>query len=276
MFAHDGLIFEDDLAWIPWPVERKPLVCRFDGLRLFTFGPPGAGRTLIEMLVLMGLGSSQMSGQSKPVVDRIDSGRSVKVFVSASCPYCPQQAINAVKAAIQKPKTVSVEIVDIGFNRDLAEKYSALSVPQTYANEILIGQGAQPEELFAASLKSLEEQRVFIPASNAELVETDLVIVGGGPAGLTAGIYAARSGLNTVLIEKDTLGGQIATTPVVDNYPGLAHVGGKNLVEIMVAHALEYITIFPKEAVLETGLGDPIEITTSLRKFTARAVLLAT
>jgi gamma-glutamyltranspeptidase/glutathione hydrolase len=50
MFANDGLIFEDDLAWIPWPVERKPLAGRFDGLRLFTFGPPGAGRTLVEML----------------------------------------------------------------------------------------------------------------------------------------------------------------------------------------------------------------------------------
>lgn len=262
-----------------WGVDRAPvLVFAPDRYNIKYLGLPlgEEGRTLIETLILVGLGASRLNDQAKDTLDRIDSERQVKVFVTGSCPYCPQQAVNAVKAAIHRPPLVSVEIVDTDFNRDLGEKYSAFSVPQTFANEILIGKGAQPEELFAASLESLEEQRVFIPSSKAELVEADLVIIGGGPAGLTAGIYAARSGLDTVLVEKDTLGGQIATTPVVDNYPGLAHVGGKNLVEIMVAHALEYITVFPKESVIEIKPGDPVEITTSLRTFKARAVLLAT
>ncbi|MDH3347986.1 MAG: gamma-glutamyltransferase family protein [Desulfobulbaceae bacterium] len=50
MIANDGLIRDDDLAQIPWPIERKPLSCRFSGKRVFTIGEPGAGRTLIEML----------------------------------------------------------------------------------------------------------------------------------------------------------------------------------------------------------------------------------
>jgi gamma-glutamyltranspeptidase/glutathione hydrolase len=50
MVKNDGLIRNDDLAMIPWPIERKPVACHFDGLRIFTFPPPGAGRTLIEML----------------------------------------------------------------------------------------------------------------------------------------------------------------------------------------------------------------------------------
>ena len=50
MTAHDGLIGRDDLAQIPWPIERRPLTARYEGLRVFTFPPPGAGRTLVQML----------------------------------------------------------------------------------------------------------------------------------------------------------------------------------------------------------------------------------
>jgi gamma-glutamyltranspeptidase/glutathione hydrolase len=50
MEQNDGFIRDDDLAQIPWPIERKPLSCRFDGKRVHTFGEPGAGRTLVEML----------------------------------------------------------------------------------------------------------------------------------------------------------------------------------------------------------------------------------
>lgn len=50
MVANEGFIRDDDLAQIPWPIERKPLACRFDGLRVHTFGEPGAGRTLVEIL----------------------------------------------------------------------------------------------------------------------------------------------------------------------------------------------------------------------------------
>lgn len=53
MVANDGLIRDDDLAQIPWPVERQPLSTHFGSHRAFTFGPPGAGRTLIEALNLL-------------------------------------------------------------------------------------------------------------------------------------------------------------------------------------------------------------------------------
>ena len=50
MKANDGLITPEDLAQIPWPIERKPVSCHFDGHRVVTFPPPGAGRTLVELL----------------------------------------------------------------------------------------------------------------------------------------------------------------------------------------------------------------------------------
>ncbi len=233
-------------------------------------------RTLLETLILVGLGKSQLSDQSLKVIKKIDTPRHVKVFVSPTCPYCPQQAVNAVKAAVEAPEYVSLEIIDIQSEPEIANQYAAQSVPQAFANDVLIGQGAQPEEVFLSSLQKLEAQTIFIPESDAEIVETDLVIIGGGPAGLTAGIYAVRSGLRTAIIEREALGGQVATTPIVENYPGFTSVGGKTLVDIMVSHALQYVQIFQGEAVVDVKVGKPIAVTTNRRKFTTKSVLLAT
>ncbi len=233
-------------------------------------------RTLLETLILVGLGKSQLSDQSLKVIKKIDTPRHVKVFVSPTCPYCPQQAVNAVKAAVEAPEYVSLEIIDIQSEPEIANQYAAQSVPQAFANDVLIGQGAQPEEVFLLSLQKLEAQTIFIPESDAEIVETDLVIIGGGPAGLTAGIYAVRSGLRTAIIEREALGGQVATTPIVENYPGFTSVGGKTLVDIMVSHALQYVQIFQGEAVVDVKVGKPIAVTTNRRKFTTKSVLLAT
>ncbi|MBE9533918.1 MAG: thioredoxin family protein, partial [Proteobacteria bacterium] len=189
--------FDHELAQ-KWQVDVSPTIL-FDpehySIR-FLGAPMGEeGRTLLEAVVLIGLRSSNLSEQSLKMIEKINSPRMVRVFSSPTCPYCPQQAVSALKAAIAKPELISLEIVDIQANPNLADLYSAHSVPQTFANDTLIAQGAQPEELFILSLQKMEAQTVFIPDIDTELVENDLVIVGGGPAGLTAGIYAVRSGL---------------------------------------------------------------------------------
>jgi len=260
-------------------VTRAPtLVLDPDRYKVRWLGAPigEEARTFVEGVLMMGNRSSELSRESLKVLKKISSPREVKVFVSPSCPYCPQQAVNALKAAVERPDLISLEIIDIQANPDLADQYSAQSVPQTYANEVLIAQGAQAEELFMLSLDKMEQQTLFIPDSDAQEVEADLVIIGGGPAGLTAGIYAARSGLRSVIIEKGALGGQVATTPVVENYPGLTQVGGKALVDLMANHALQYANIFQGEEVMDIRPGDPITVLTSRRRFLTKAVLLAT
>jgi thioredoxin reductase (NADPH) len=61
----------------------------------------------------------------------------------------------------------------------------------------------------------------------------DLIIVGAGPAGLTAGIYAGRAGLKTLLLEEKMAGGQVVNTPLIENYPGFESVAGFELVGLM-------------------------------------------
>ncbi len=260
-------------------VQQSPtLVFDPDRYNIRWLGAPigEEGRIFLEALILIGSQKSNLNEQSLHVIKKIKQPRDIKVFVSATCPYCPQQALNTLKAAVEKPDLISLEIIDIQANSELATHYSAQSVPQTYANDVLIAQGAQPEELFILSLEKMEQQTVFIPESDVQEVETDLVIIGGGPAGLSAGIYAARSGLKSVVVEKGVLGGQVATTPVVENYPGMKQIGGKTLVDMMVTHALEYVQIFPGEEVVGVEPGEPIIVQTSRRRFNTKVVLMAT
>ncbi len=264
---------------VKWEIEHSPtLLIAPERYNIRWIGAPLGEevRTFLEIMLMAGSGNSNLSDQSRRVLEKIDSPRQIKVFVSPTCPYCPQEAVNAARAVIEKPGLFSLEIIDIQCKPEIASRYSAESVPQAFANDVLIGLGAQPEEVFAISLGKLEPQTIFIPDSDAELVEADLLIAGGGPAGLTAGIYAVRSGLSTVIIERNALGGQVATTPVVENYPGFKQIPGKTLVDIMVSHAIQYVQIFQGEEVLDVVIGKPFEVITSRRRFRVKSILLAT
>jgi len=70
-----------------------------------------------------------------------------------------------------------------------------------------------------------------------KIMTYDVLIVGGGPAGLTAGIYAARAGLKTLLVEKGLVGGQIAFTDNIENYPGFESINGMELAKKMFEQA---------------------------------------
>ena len=84
----------------------------------------------------------------------------------------------------------------------------------------------------------------------------DVIIIGGGPAGLSAAIYALRASLRTVLIEKAAPGGQITLSDEVENYPGFKSINGYDLAEKFLSHAKSYnLEILSQEAViLEPGL----------------------
>src|SRR3990172_13106164 len=71
-----------------------------------------------------------------------------------------------------------------------------------------------------------------------EMKETyEVIIVGGGPAGLAAGLYCQRAALKTVLFEKGLIGGQIAISKEVENYPGMHGITGFDLAENLLRHA---------------------------------------
>lgn len=107
----------------------------------------------------------------------------------------------------------------------------------------------------------------------------DVIIVGGGPAGLTAGIYCARKGLRTLILERQMAGGRVNEAPFVENYPGFPEgIRGSDLAAKMVEQARRMgVQIHEMEEVVDMKLeGDPKEIITRSGKYTATAVILAT
>lgn len=88
--------------------------------------------------------------------------------------------------------------------------------------------------------------------------EYDIIIIGGGPAGLTAGLYASRARLNTLLIERALIGGQIVTTDKVENYPGFEEgISGPELVKRMELQAKRFgLEIISGRVVLAEDKGD--------------------
>lgn len=109
-------------------------------------------------------------------------------------------------------------------------------------------------------------------------MEKDIIIVGGGPAGLTAGIYAARAGMNIVLIEKLFSGGQIATTDSLENYPGFAQsISGVDFSLAIDEQARKFGVEIVNEEVIDYHLTGPIKkITTTGSVYTAYTVILCT
>jgi thioredoxin reductase (NADPH) len=109
--------------------------------------------------------------------------------------------------------------------------------------------------------------------------EKDLIVIGAGPAGLTAGMYAARAGMDTLVIEKVVPGGQMATAHNIKNYPGFPEgIGGMELAELMKVHAENLGTEIKNldEVKRVERDGDAFIITTSQGQYKAKAVIIAT
>lgn len=271
-------------------VERSPtLLIAPDTYRIRYTGTPlgEEARTFIEAILLVSAGRSGLSAVSRDLLSGLEEERRVRVFVNPECPYCPGQAAHAIKAAIERPDLVSAEIVETNENVDLAREYKASALPHTDINGQLTQRGLYPEERFTAELVALKEAKDLpakdeekapaeAEAAGSETRRVDLVIVGAGPAGLTAGIYAERSGLKTVVIEKGMVGGQVALTPDVDNYPGIRNVGGIKLMEMIAGHARDYCTVSEGEELLEVKVGEDIEAVTSRARYLCRALILTT
>ena len=106
----------------------------------------------------------------------------------------------------------------------------------------------------------------------------DMIVVGGGPGGYTAALYAARAGLNVLVLEKLSAGGQMALTETIDNYPGFAQgVDGFTLAETMQQQAERFGARSEYAEVTALDLtADPKVLQTSAGAFAARTVVLAT
>lgn len=104
----------------------------------------------------------------------------------------------------------------------------------------------------------------------------DIVIIGGGPAGLTAALYACRANKKTLVIEKETFGGQITFSPKVENIPGFVSLTGNEFAEKLVEQVLEQGADVEFCEALEIRDGEVKTVVTDCGEFEGKAVVVAT
>ncbi len=104
----------------------------------------------------------------------------------------------------------------------------------------------------------------------------DIIVIGGGPAGLTAAIYARRANKSVLVIEKGSFGGQITYSPKVENIPGFSEVTGNEFAEKLVEQALGLDAEVECAEVLEIKQGDIKTVVTDSGDFEGKTVIIAT
>ena len=114
----------------------------------------------------------------------------------------------------------------------------------------------------------------------SEEMNFELIIVGGGPAGMTAAMYGARYGLKTLLLESGVLGGAQATSPTIENYPGFLFIVGIELATKMKEQVKKTGAIIKEitevKGIRREGENGPFYLETRRGEYQAQAVIIAT
>ncbi len=104
----------------------------------------------------------------------------------------------------------------------------------------------------------------------------DIIVIGGGPAGLTAALYACRANKSVLLLEKETFGGQITFSPKVENIPGFVSLTGNEFAEKLVEQVLEQGADVESAEVTAIKDGEIKTVVTEDEEYEAKAVIIAT
>ena len=104
----------------------------------------------------------------------------------------------------------------------------------------------------------------------------DIVVIGGGPAGLTASLYAARAGKSVMMLESNAFGGQIATAPRVENFPSAGEIAGAELADKMFAQAIAHGVEFDMGAATVEKTATGFRVKTEYGSYECLSVVLAT
>ena len=105
----------------------------------------------------------------------------------------------------------------------------------------------------------------------------ETVVIGGGPAGLTAGLYCSRLGLKTILFEKAIFGGQIVNAHLVENYPGFPEgISGFDLSQLMHQQSLRFGMEISNDEVIGIEPGNPNKVFTTESEVSADSIIIAT
>ncbi|NHC09955.1 alkyl hydroperoxide reductase subunit F [Stutzerimonas degradans] len=192
--------------------------------------------SLVLALLQVGGHPSKTAPEVIEQIKALDGDYRFETYISLSCQNCPDvvQALNLM--AVLNPNIKHVAI-DGALFQDEVEARQIMSVPSIYLNGELFTQGRMNEEEILAKLDTGSSAR------DAEKLKAkdafDVLVVGGGPAGAAAAIYAARKGIRTG-VAAERFGGQVLDTMAIENFISVKETEGPKLARALEEHVREY------------------------------------
>ncbi|MRW90381.1 alkyl hydroperoxide reductase subunit F [Duganella sp. FT80W] len=208
-------------------------------------------------------------------IRNLDGDYEFETFMSLTCHNCPDvvQALNAM--SVINPR-IKVTTIDGGLFAKEVEERQIMAVPMMFLNGQHFGQGRTSVEEILAKLDTNASVRQAAELSKKDVF--DVLIVGGGPAGAAAAIYAARKGIRTgVLAER--FGGQVLDTLAIENFISVKETEGPKFAVALEQHVKEYeVDIMNTQRASKlVSVGKRIEVqTASGAVLKAKSVILAT
>ena len=159
-----------------------------------------------------------------------------QTFISLSCHNCPDvvQALNLMAAL---NPNIEHEMIDGALYQGLVDQYKIMAVPTVIVNGEVFGQGRMTVEEIVAKLDTTSPQKDAAKLNAKE--SFDMLIIGGGPAGSAAAIYAARKGIRTGVVA-ERFGGQVMDTLGIENFISVQETQGPKLVQALEQHVKSY------------------------------------
>jgi alkyl hydroperoxide reductase subunit F len=228
-------------------VGRKDFGIRFYGLT--------AGYEFTSLLEAVLMVSTEQSGLDPPLealVQKVTEPVHIQVVTTLTCPYCPKMVHVANQLALVNDN-IRADMIEGSEFPQLVQKYDVTGVPKTIINELYSFEGALPfGAVYLEILKAVnpeeyrrlrevirEAQRVGEVKKTEEDHMYEVIVIGGGPAAMSATLYAARKGLDVAVVALK-VGGQISYTGPIENYLGLPGITGGDMTEAFRNHVEKY------------------------------------
>ncbi len=223
----------DDARKPSFLIRRKgtDIGVRFAGL------PMGHEFTsLVLALLQVGGHPSKAAQELIEQVRNLDGDFAFETYFSLSCQNCPDvvQALNLM--AVLNPR-ISHTAIDGGLFKDEVEARKVMAVPTVFLNGEPFASGRMELEQIVAKIDTGAQTRTAAKITAKE--PFDVLVIGGGPAGAAAAIYAARKGIRTGIVA-ERFGGQVLDTMAIENFISVSHTEGPKLAAHLEQHVKDY------------------------------------
>lgn len=243
---------------------------------VFAGVPMGHEFTSLILALLQAGGHPSKAAESvQQQIKGLKGDLNFEIYISLSCQNCPD-LVQALNLMARLNPNIRATMIDGALFQDEVDSRQVMAVPAVFLNGELFVQGRTELEEILAKLDTEGSERAAQELSEREPYE--VLVVGGGPAGAAAAIYAARKGIRTALLA-ERFGGQVQETLGIENLISVPYTEGPKLVAAMEQHVNEYevdVITNQRASVLGTDAGFNSIGLESGANLKARTVILAT